>query len=192
MRARSFSHCGITVSSFNAAVRFYWENFGCPLVGVADTQPERVRAFFGVVAEQPRCKIGWIRVPGGGVLEIFEFQPRLPPDAIPWNRVGLTHISFNVRNLPAWHDYLSSKGVECVSRPERSPRGHSFFFVKDFDGNLIELMDLGYKYHVLKWLGPLGGWLFRHGMYKQYYTTQPRPSGRGHDDQAPAVRPGSR
>ena len=32
-------------------------------------------------------KIGWIRVPGGAVLEIFEFQPQLPPDAIPWNRV---------------------------------------------------------------------------------------------------------
>ena len=53
--------------------------------------------------------------------------------------------------------------------PERSPRGHSFFFVRDFDGNLIELMDLGYMYYVLGWLGPLGGWLFRRGMYRRYY-----------------------
>ena len=87
-----------------------------------------------------------------------------------WNRVGLTHISFDVRNLERWYDYLQSRGVECVSKPERSPRGHSFFFVKDFDGNLIELMDLGYKYYVLKWLGRLGGWIFRQGMYKQYYS----------------------
>ena len=43
-----------------------------------------------------------------------------------------------------------SKGVECLSRPERSPRGHSFFFAKDFDGNLIEMMDLGYMHHVLE------------------------------------------
>ena len=28
-------------------------------------------------------------------------------------------------------------------------------------------MDLGYMYYVLQWLGPLGGWLFRRGMYKQ-------------------------
>ena len=61
-------------------------------------------------------------------------------------------------------DYLVSKGVECVSKPERSPRGHTFFFAKDCDGNLIELMDLGYMHYVLGWLGPLGGLLFRHGM----------------------------
>ena len=193
MRARSFSHFGITVSSFNKAVQFYWDVFGCPLVGVADTPPERVRTFFGIdpplppaasagkappsphaasagqAPPAPSCKIGWIRVPGGAVLEIFEFQPQLPPGVIPWNRVGLTHISFNVRNTQKWYDYLRRKGVECVSTPERSPRGHMFFFARDFDGNLIEMMDLGYMHHVLQWLGPLGGWLFRRGMYKEYY-----------------------
>ena len=187
MKVRSFSHTGITVSDFNKAVQFYWEVFGCPLVGVADTPPDRVRSFFGVAGDAesrrspaearsakageggPRCKIGWIRVPGGAVLEIFEFRPQLPPRVVPWNGVGLTHISFNVRNLNTWHDYLTRKGVECVSRPERSPRGHSFFFARDFDGNLIELMDLGYMHYVLQWLGPLGGWIFRRRMYRQYY-----------------------
>ena len=176
MRVQSWSHVGITVSDFNRAVKFYWEVFGCPLVGVADTPPDRVRTFFGVrpvtslvASVDPTCKIGWIRVPGGGVLEIFEFRPQFPPEPVRWNQVGLTHISFNVRNLQRWHDFLVSKGVECVSQPERSPRGHSFFFAKDFDGNLIELMDLGYMYYVLGWLGPIGGWLFRRGMYKQYY-----------------------
>jgi glyoxylase I family protein len=170
MRARSFSHVGLTVSDFNRAVRFYWEVFGCPLVGVADTPPERVRAFFGVDDPQPRCKIGWIRCPGGGVLEIFGFEPTQPAVRIPWNRIGLTHFSFNVRGLDSWHQRLEKMGVEIVSPPERSPRGHRFFFCRDFDGNLIELMDLGYMYHVLGWLGPLGGWIFRRGMYRQYYA----------------------
>lgn len=169
MTARSFSHVGLTVSDFNTAVKFYWEVFGCPLVGVADTPPERVRSFFDVDAPAPSCKIGWIRVPGGGVLEIFAFEPKQPAVEVTWNRVGLTHIAFNVRNLQRWHDALVEKGVTIVSQPERSPRGHSFFFVRDFDGNLIELMDLGFMYYVLGWLGPLGGWLFRRGRYAQYY-----------------------
>ena len=170
MKARSFSHTGITVVSFNRTVKFYWDVFGCPLVGVADQPSDRVRAFFGINADAPTCKVGWIRVPGGATIEIFEFQPQLPTVAVPWNRVGLTHIAFNVRNTQKWYDYLMSKGVECVSRPERSPRGHTFFFAKDCDGNLIEMMDLGFMYNVLKWLGPLGGWIFRRGMYKQYYA----------------------
>ena len=76
MKARSFSHVGITVSNFNAAVKFYWDIFRCPLVGVADQPSDRVREFFGIDADAPTCKVGWIRVPGGGVLEIFEFDPQ--------------------------------------------------------------------------------------------------------------------
>jgi len=169
MRAHSFSHIGLTVSDFNAAVRFYSDVFGCPLVGVSDTPPDRVRSFFHVDGPQPSCKIGWIRVPGGATLEIFEFQPQLPPGAVRWNGVGLTHFSFNVRNTQKWYDYLVGKGVECLSRPERSPRGHTFFFAKDMDGNLIEMIDLGYMFYVLQWLGPLGGILFRRGRYQKYY-----------------------
>ncbi len=169
MRARSFSHVGLTVRDFNTTVKFYWEVFGCPLVGVSETPPDRIRSFFGVDAPTPTLKIGWIRVPGGGVLEIFAFDPQQPSVEIPWNRVGLTHFSLDVRNLQKWYDHLVAKGVEVVTKPERSPRGHSFFFAKDCDGNLIELMDLGYMYYVLGWLGPLGGWIFRRGMYKQCY-----------------------
>src|SRR4029450_12907207 len=172
MRAQSFSHVGITVSDFNRFVQFYWDVFGCPLVGVSDTPPERVRSFFGVSGDAPRCKIGWVRGPGGGTLEIFEFQPQLAAAPIPWNRVGLTHFSLNVRNTQRWYDYLVSKGVECLSTPEQSPRGHWFFFAKDIDGNLIEMIDLRYMYYVLRLLGPLGGGGFPRGVDKGDYESR--------------------
>ena len=182
MRARSFSHVGITVSDFNQAVRFYWDVFGCPLVGVSDAPADRVRSFFGVDVAEPTCKLGWIRVPGGAVIEVFEFRPDQPPVEVPWNRVGLTHICFNVRNTRKWHDYLVRKGVEIVSPVERSPQGHTLFFVKDLDGNLIELTDLKHMYYVLGWLGalaggPIGEWLLRRGRYKQYYEPSVSPDG---------------
>ena len=129
MKARSFSHVGITVSDFNRFVQFYWDVFGCPLVGVADTPPDRVRSFFRVdhvehvAGAAPSCKIGWVRVPGGAILEIFEFQPQLSAQAIPWNRVGLTHFSFNVRNTQKWYDYLVSKVTGEVVRRTVSDKG---------------------------------------------------------------------
>ena len=88
VKAQSFSHVGLTVSNFNKAVQFYWDVFGCPLVGVADTPPDRVRSFFKVDGAQPSCKIGWIRVPGGATLEIFEFQPQLAAVPVPGIRSG--------------------------------------------------------------------------------------------------------
>ena len=125
MKVQSFSHVGITVSDFPRFVQFYADVFGCPLVGVSDAPPERVRSFFGVGQDHaaPDCKIGWIRVPGGATLEIFGFEPKLPPERIPWNRVGQTHFSFNVRNIHKWHEHLKAKGVEIVSSPSSRRAG---------------------------------------------------------------------
>ncbi len=169
MKARSFSHVGITVSDFNRAVKFYWEVFGAPLVGVSDSPADRVRGFFGVDVPGATCKIGWVRMKGGAVIEIFRFSPQQPPQSVVWNRPGATHICLNVRGIHKWHDYLKSKGVEIVDAPMQAPRGHWLFFCKDLDGNLIEITDLGHMYYVLAWLGRFGGWLFRHGRYKEYY-----------------------
>ena len=58
MKARSFSHTGITVSDFNRAVKFYWDVFGAPLVGVSDAPADRVRGFFGVDHPSGTCRIG--------------------------------------------------------------------------------------------------------------------------------------
>ena len=168
MKARSFSHTGITVSDFNRAVRFWWDVFGCPLVGVSDAPPDRVRGFFGV---DGRAHLQDRLDPNPRRRGHRDLPLRAGAAAAPvaWSRIGLTHICLNVRGIRHWHDYLVSKGLEIVSPPEQSPRGHWLFFVKDFDGNLIEITDLGYMYHVLNWLGPLGGWVFRRGMYKKYY-----------------------
>jgi len=121
VRAQSFGHVGITVRDFNTFVKF--------LGGVR--LPARRRGRHPARASE-------------GVL-----RRRRADAVVPWNRIGQTHFSLNGRNTPKWHDHLVSQGVEIVSKPERSPRGHTFFFARDCDGNLIELMDLGYKHYAL-------------------------------------------
>ena len=169
MKARSFSHTGITVADFSAFVTWYADIFGARLVGVSESDSARVRSFFGVDAEMPKCRIGWLRLPSGGILEIFGFEPHEPMHEVVWNRVGLTHIGIDVRNTYKWHDHLVKKGVEIVSPPEQSRHGHTFMFAKDLEGNLIELIDLRRMYPLLKWGGALAGFLTRRGRYKQYY-----------------------
>jgi catechol 2,3-dioxygenase-like lactoylglutathione lyase family enzyme len=167
----SFSHVAITVADFNRTARFYSDNFGASLVGVnCDHDPDRLRDFFGVDSSHPELKIGWIRVPGGATIEVFEFQPGRDGDPVTWTKQGLTHLSFNVRGTDRWHRYLVERGVTIVSPPQRSPKGHTFFFVQDPDGNLIELIDNRHMRAVLKWLGPVGGPLFKRTLYKRYYT----------------------
>jgi catechol 2,3-dioxygenase-like lactoylglutathione lyase family enzyme len=170
MKVHSFSHVAITVADFNRTVRFYSDLFGAHVVGVnCDHDPERLRTFFGVDSDAPELKIGWIRVPGGATIEVFEFQPGRDGEPVEWTRQGLTHLSFNVRGTARWHEYLRDHGVEIVAPPEQSPKGHTFFFVKDPDGNLIELIDNLHMRAVLKWLGPIGGPIFRRTLYRKYY-----------------------
>ena len=83
MKVHSFSHVAITVADFNRTIRFYSDLFGAPVVGVnCDHDPERLRSFFGVDSASPELKIGWIRVPGGATIEVFEFQPGRPGEPV--------------------------------------------------------------------------------------------------------------
>lgn len=179
MKVRSFSHVALTVSDFNRAVTFYTDVFGCALVGVNGNHGhDRLRDFFGVDSDAPELKIGWVRVPGGATLELFEFTPSVAGEPVVWNRPGPTHISFNCRDTDKWHDHLVSRGVEIVSPPQRSPFGHTFFFAADPDGNLIEMIDIRFLRPVLRWLGPLGGAVFKRTRYRKYHRWPDAPEAR--------------
>ena len=176
MRARSFSHVGITVSDFNKAVRFYWESSAVRSWAWRTRRPNACAASSASSADAPRCKIGWVRMPGGGILEIFEFTaaPAAGRRAV---ESGGPDAHLLQRAQHAEVVRLPDEQRRRVPQPARAiaARPHVLLRSKDFDGNLIEMIDLGHMHYVLRWLGPLGGWLFRRGMYKEYYQP-PRTS----------------
>ena len=119
MRARSFTHVGLTVSDFNTAVRFYCEIFGCPLVGVADTPPERVRRLFRRrrtgAAMQDRLDPRARRRRARDLRVRAESAAGAP---FRGTAIGLTHFSFNVRpTCRSGMTVCRRKGVEIVSPP---------------------------------------------------------------------------
>ena len=100
------------------------------------------------------CKIGWIRVPGGAVLEIFEFQPQQPPQPVV---VEPRRPDAHLVQRPQHPEVVRLPGQRRASSASAGRSGRRAATrsssSRDFDGNLIEMMDLGYMYHVLNWLG---------------------------------------
>ncbi len=60
----------------------------------------RARASSASTRRAPTCKIGWIRVPGRRRARDLRVRAAAAAGRVAWNRVGLTHICFNVRSMP--------------------------------------------------------------------------------------------
>lgn len=140
---KSFSHVGITVSDFGRSAAFYADTFGCTLLGAVDIPAPRLSAFYGINGSGATGRMGWLRLPDGAILELFAFTPSESRGPFAWNRGGVTHVALNVDSAARWHQHLTSRGVECLSEPERMPMGQRVFFAADPDGNVLELIDSG-------------------------------------------------
>ena len=162
-------HVGVTVSDFEAAVKWYHEKFNCLLVSemVLDNSVlEPMSNMYG--ASGLSTRLGFSRTPDGGVLEIFEFTPKQDKQKCEWNRPGYTHACISVRDVPKVRAELEAQGVEFVT-PINATAGTHWCFCKDPDGNFIEIMDLHGQRLLLKWLGWTQGLIDKKGKYASYY-----------------------
>lgn len=170
MKVKSLSHVGITVSNFEKAVQWYWDIFKFPLVAEEIMDEKQVEALYTLYGlKNTRLRLGFLRVPGGGVLEIFEFSPAIPADAVCWNRIGLTHITLDVSNVKKWYTILKQKGVTFLCEPQKTGP-NEWVFMKDLDGNLIELIDLKFNYIALRYLGAIVAPILRRLQFRKYYN----------------------
>lgn len=180
MRVKSISHAGLTVSDFGRALRFYHRHFGFLLVSESFLGPEETARLFPLYrVEGARVRLGFLRAPGGGVLELFSFEPAIPGPRHPtWNAPGFTHLALDVSGLPRWKARLEAEGVEFLAGPERT-EGTDWAFLRDPDGNLVELIDLKAKRPALRLLGGLVGRALRAGRFAGLYEGGGGPAGRG-------------
>ena len=75
------------------------------------------------------------------LLELFHFSSQLTPGRTPWNRSGITHFAVTTDDVPAMAEQLRANGVEfCIEVGTRPDGGH-WLFVRDPDGNLVEVME---------------------------------------------------
>jgi catechol 2,3-dioxygenase-like lactoylglutathione lyase family enzyme len=170
MRAKSLSHAGLTVSDFERAVAWYHERFGFLLVSEDRLEAETTAALFPLYGvEGARARMGFLRAPGGSVLEIFEFEPKRKASPAVWNAPGFTHVALNVSGLASWIERLEGEGVEFVTRAQRTGNV-DWAFLRDPDGNLVELIDLKASRPALRLVGGFLGALLKRGRFAPYYA----------------------
>jgi len=172
VKIKSLSHTGITVRNFDRAVKWYWDVFRLPLVSEGQMSKQELDVMRNLYKlDDCSVRFGFLLCPRGGVVEIFEFSRTEEPNHR-WNSPGVTHFTMDVKNIRKWHDKLAGrKDVEILCPPQNTD-GNEWFFFRDPDGNLIELIDLKFNYFVLRVLGKIAGFFMRKGPYKSYYTAE--------------------
>jgi catechol 2,3-dioxygenase-like lactoylglutathione lyase family enzyme len=135
-------HVGVTVSDLDRAVDFYAETFDLDVVAEfsvgGDAFGEAV-AVEGASAEFAHLDAG------DAVVELVAYDPADEADgdaagALGLNRPGAAHFGLSVDDVEAFHDGLADD-VATLSPPRTTESGTTVLFVRDPEGNLIEVLD---------------------------------------------------
>jgi catechol 2,3-dioxygenase-like lactoylglutathione lyase family enzyme len=135
------NHLGHCVTDLERARRFYEEVFGFEVVRelkVPDRPSDRL-----LQVEAPLGMTALYLRKGEFILELLHFdRPGNPPERRrPFNEPGLTHLSFSVEDIHRSADLAVQWGGRLV---EESDVGAALF-VRDPDGQLIELLPMSYR-----------------------------------------------
>ena len=142
----AFSHFGICVSDLERSLRFY-----CDGLGFDKAESHPIGSEFAPLMDLPDVAVTsqFIRR-GSTAIELLAFTEPTPTGSTerrPVHQLGLTHLSFRVRDVEGVAARLVELGGAVVdsSRTEIDLGGTPLRFVycTDPDGVRVELMDLG-------------------------------------------------
>ena len=132
-------HVGITVADLDRTVDFYAETFDLDVVAEfsvgGDAFAEAV-AVEGAAAEFAHLDAG------DAIVELVAYEPAAEkvgtePEL---NRPGATHLGLSVDDVESFYADLADD-VETLSPPRTTESGTTVLFVRDPEGNLIEVLD---------------------------------------------------
>jgi len=131
-------HVGVTVSDLDRAVTFYTDTFDLDIAAEFSVGGE---AFADAVDVEGASATFAHLDAGDAVIELVEYDPAgesLPaPDL---NRSGTIHLGLSVDDVDAFYTDLD-ESVETLSPPRTTASGTTICFIRDPEGNLIEVLD---------------------------------------------------
>jgi catechol 2,3-dioxygenase-like lactoylglutathione lyase family enzyme len=138
VKIKRFDHVSFTVADLDASIDFY-ERLGFEpdkrYLSAGDDAAE------GTDTEDAEIDIGWMRHPDGGpLLEFLRYRGQPTGRSAHNSRVGAAHICLAVEDVSAEVTRLEGAGVEFVSPPHTDDFGLTWVYMRDVDGNVVELI----------------------------------------------------
>jgi len=131
-------HTGITVSDLDSAIEFYTQLLDCTV----ETRFTVSGKALGTAVKSDGVTGSFAHLDSGGTrIELVEYEPSSAPRArASLTQPGATHVAFSVDDVDAFVDDLSEE-IERLSEPQTTESGTRIVFVRDPDGNLVELLE---------------------------------------------------
>ncbi|WP_124055080.1 VOC family protein [Arcanobacterium ihumii] len=168
-KIHGLNHCGVTVSDFESAVKWYNKMFGFHLVNelhIDGDAADKLACLYG--QKGMTVRLGFLGTQSNAMLEIFEFKPKELGQSTHWNQAGYSHAAVGVSNVPAVKRTLEAKGVEFVTGVQFTDGAH-WAFMKDPDGNLVEIIDFHANRIVLDLASNIVGRVMKKAKFGSYY-----------------------
>jgi len=131
-------HVGITVDDLDRATAFYRDVLDLPVVAEFEVSGTAFETGVGIAAASAR----FVHLDGGSIrVELVEYEPTGDERSTPQlNDAGATHLGLETDDLDAVYEALPD-AVETLSPPQTTATGTRILFVRDPEGNLIELLE---------------------------------------------------
>ncbi|MFG2126616.1 VOC family protein [Streptomyces sp. NPDC048751] len=139
----SVQHLAVRVSDIERSTRFYVETFGGKeVLHPYHTGKQMTEIIFGL--KDTDYRIGFIELPDGFGLELFQFLPdRNPTIGVPQPEASFMHFAIAVDDVAATLARAVANGGESFGDPAGWAPGDpaKYAYVKDPDGNILEVND---------------------------------------------------
>ncbi|MDS0295567.1 VOC family protein [Halogeometricum luteum] len=138
MTELSAHHVGVTVADLEQTVKFYRDTLGFPVESEFSVSGEAFATAVDVESATGR----FAHLDAGGVrVELVEYEPegeRERESSV--NQPGAKHLGFSVDDIDSLYESLDGQ-VETLSEPRTTDTGSRILFLRDPEGNLVELLE---------------------------------------------------
>ncbi len=140
MAIRRIEHFAIAVKDMEKSLRFYRDLLGMKLHSDKVSSIEEHANIFRDASKGKRRHVQLVygEGPGQGMVVVTEMPGGSKGTPIMLDEVGISHISFEVDDVPAIAEKAKAAGYKIAEAPFKTPTGGYSCYIADPDGMLVQ------------------------------------------------------